>query len=97
MARHAEYLALNQLQADTFVTLDARLVRSMSGIVRTGLGRRASVIGRNRTHGIDCFSRVHRRVVRRLTAVDDVLDPALQAAAEPPLADGDCTNHDDIT
>jgi predicted nucleic acid-binding protein len=31
----AEYLALTQLQADAFVTLDAKLARRVEGIVRT--------------------------------------------------------------
>jgi predicted nucleic acid-binding protein len=31
----AEYLALTQLQADAFVTLDARLAHSVDGVVRT--------------------------------------------------------------
>jgi predicted nucleic acid-binding protein len=31
----AEYLALTQLQADAFVTLDAKLARSVEGIVKT--------------------------------------------------------------
>ena len=31
----AEYLALTQLQADAFVTLDAKLIRSVKGIVKT--------------------------------------------------------------
>ena len=31
----AEYLALTQLQADAFVTLDAELARSVEGIVTT--------------------------------------------------------------
>jgi predicted nucleic acid-binding protein len=31
----AEYLALTQLQADAFVTLDAKLIRSVNGIVKT--------------------------------------------------------------
>jgi hypothetical protein len=31
----AEYLALTQLQADAFVTLDARLARSAEGVVPT--------------------------------------------------------------
>ena len=31
----AEYVALTQLQADAFVTLDAKLVRSLKGIVAT--------------------------------------------------------------
>jgi predicted nucleic acid-binding protein len=31
----AEYVALTQLQADAFVTLDAKLARSVEGIVRT--------------------------------------------------------------
>jgi hypothetical protein len=31
----AEYAALTQLQADTFVTLDAELARSVEGIVAT--------------------------------------------------------------
>jgi predicted nucleic acid-binding protein len=31
----AEYLALTQLQADAFVTLDAKLIRSMKGVVKT--------------------------------------------------------------
>jgi predicted nucleic acid-binding protein len=31
----AEYLALTQLQADAFVTLDAKLTRSVKGIVKT--------------------------------------------------------------
>jgi predicted nucleic acid-binding protein len=32
----AEYVALTQLQADAFVTLDAKLARSVKGIVATG-------------------------------------------------------------
>ena len=32
----AEYVALTQLQADAFVTLDADLARSVEGIVATG-------------------------------------------------------------
>ncbi len=32
---HAEYVALTQLQADAFVTLDAELARSVEGIVAT--------------------------------------------------------------
>jgi predicted nucleic acid-binding protein len=32
---HAEYVALTQLQADAFVTLDADLARSVKGIVAT--------------------------------------------------------------
>jgi predicted nucleic acid-binding protein len=32
----AEYIALTQLQADAFVTLDAELARSVGGIVATG-------------------------------------------------------------
>jgi predicted nucleic acid-binding protein len=32
---HAEYVALTQLQADAFVTLDAELARSVEGIVKT--------------------------------------------------------------
>ena len=31
----AEYIALTQLQADAFVTLDAELARSVAGIVAT--------------------------------------------------------------
>jgi predicted nucleic acid-binding protein len=31
----AEYVALAQLQADAFITLDAKLARSLEGIVRT--------------------------------------------------------------
>jgi indolepyruvate ferredoxin oxidoreductase alpha subunit len=31
----AEYIALTQLQADAFVTMDAELARSVQGIVRT--------------------------------------------------------------
>ena len=31
----AEYVALTQLQADAFVTLDAKLARSVEGIVAT--------------------------------------------------------------
>jgi predicted nucleic acid-binding protein len=31
----AEYVALTQLQADAFITLDAKLARSVEGIVRT--------------------------------------------------------------
>ena len=31
----AEYLALTQLQADAFVTLDTKLIRSVKGIVKT--------------------------------------------------------------
>jgi predicted nucleic acid-binding protein len=31
----AEYLALTQLQADAFVTLDAKLIRSVRGLVKT--------------------------------------------------------------
>jgi len=33
---NAEYVALTQLQADAFVTLDAKLARSVKGIVATG-------------------------------------------------------------
>ena len=32
---NAEYVALTQLQADAFVTLDAELARSVEGIVET--------------------------------------------------------------
>src|SRR3982075_4081862 len=32
---HAEYVALTQLQADAFVTMDAKLARSVEGIVKT--------------------------------------------------------------
>ena len=32
---NAEYVALTQLQADAFVTLDAKLARSVEGIVKT--------------------------------------------------------------
>jgi indolepyruvate ferredoxin oxidoreductase alpha subunit len=32
---NAEYIALTQLQADAFVTLDAELARSVEGIVAT--------------------------------------------------------------
>jgi indolepyruvate ferredoxin oxidoreductase alpha subunit len=32
---NAEYVALTQLQADAFVTLDAKLARSVEGIVPT--------------------------------------------------------------
>jgi predicted nucleic acid-binding protein len=32
---HAEYIALTQLQADAFVTLDAELARNVQGIVTT--------------------------------------------------------------
>ena len=32
---HAEYIALTQLQADAFVTLDAELARTVEGIVET--------------------------------------------------------------
>jgi len=32
---NAEYVALTQLQADAFVTLDAELARSVEGVVRT--------------------------------------------------------------
>lgn len=32
---HAEYVALTQLQADAFVTLDGELARSVEGIVET--------------------------------------------------------------
>src|ERR687898_628388 len=32
---HAEYVALTQLQADAFITLDAELARSVEGIVAT--------------------------------------------------------------
>ena len=32
---HAEYVALTQLQADAFITLDADLARSVEGIVAT--------------------------------------------------------------
>jgi predicted nucleic acid-binding protein len=32
---NAEYVALTQLQADAFVTLDAKLARSVEGIVAT--------------------------------------------------------------
>jgi hypothetical protein len=35
MARDAEYIALTQLQADAFVTLDTELARSVEGIVAT--------------------------------------------------------------
>ena len=31
----AEYVALTQLQADAFVTLDAELARRVKGVVRT--------------------------------------------------------------
>ena len=31
----AEYVALTQLQADAFVTMDAKLARSVKGIVET--------------------------------------------------------------
>ena len=31
----AEYIALTQLQADAFVTLDAELARSVEGVVAT--------------------------------------------------------------
>jgi predicted nucleic acid-binding protein len=31
----AEYIALTQLQADAFITLDAKLVRSVKGVVET--------------------------------------------------------------
>ena len=31
----AEYIALTQLQADAFVTLDAKLARSVEGVVAT--------------------------------------------------------------
>ncbi len=34
-AYNAEYVALTQLQADAFVTLDAELARSVEGIVAT--------------------------------------------------------------
>ncbi|HXN04464.1 MAG TPA: hypothetical protein VN895_06500 [Candidatus Acidoferrum sp.] len=33
---NAEYLALTQLQADAFVTLDTKLARNVKGIVPTG-------------------------------------------------------------
>jgi predicted nucleic acid-binding protein len=32
---NAEYVALTQLQADAFVTMDAKLARSVEGIVKT--------------------------------------------------------------
>jgi predicted nucleic acid-binding protein len=32
---NAEYVALTQLQADAFVTLDAELARSVEGVVET--------------------------------------------------------------
>jgi hypothetical protein len=35
MACDAEYIALTQLQADAFVTLDPELARSVEGIVAT--------------------------------------------------------------
>lgn len=34
----AEYLALTQLQADAFVTLDAKLIRSVKSVVKTAGG-----------------------------------------------------------
>ena len=35
MTDDAEYIALTQLQADAFVTLDAELARTVEGIVTT--------------------------------------------------------------
>jgi hypothetical protein len=35
LEREAEYVALTQLQADAFVTLDTELARRVEGVVRT--------------------------------------------------------------
>ena len=57
----AEYVALTQLQADAFVTLDAELARRVEGIVRDGDGRRAAAGSLISTADLACPTVVDRR------------------------------------